>query len=201
MELDREPAVRAHLAFQLEHGARCERFGEGARLDEAAAAYRFIRTELKSKDYDRALLAVLLRAGRFEEAGPVAQDLPDGPERRAAQLAVRAATEGVEPAVREALRIPSGERAAVLDQAAQHLTLARRYPAAARLLDGGAGGGVGRLGGVGGHGQAERDEGGGGAAARAGRQGRGRRRDGRARSGRHGQRVAASKARSALLRS
>ncbi|MBK9519878.1 MAG: DUF3857 domain-containing protein [Anaeromyxobacter sp.] len=140
VELDREPAVRAHLAFQLEHGARCERFGEGARLDEAAAAYRFIRTELKSKDYDRALLAVLLRAGRFEEAGPVAQDLPDGPERRAAQLAVRAATEGVEPAVREALRIPSGERAAVLDQAAQHLTLARRYPAAARLLDGGAGG-------------------------------------------------------------
>ncbi len=140
VELDRDPAVRGHLAFLLEHGEGCERFGEGARLDEAAAAYRVIRSELKSKEYDRALLTVLLRAGRFADAGPVAKDLPEGAERRAAQLAIRAATEGVEPAVKDALRLPSGERAAVLDQAAQHLVLARRYPEAARLLDGGAGG-------------------------------------------------------------
>jgi hypothetical protein len=132
--------VRGHLAFLLEHGEGCERFGEGARLDEAAAAYRFIRVELKSKEFDRALLAVLLRSGRFGDAAPVAKDLPDGPERRAAQLAIRAATEGVEPAVKEALKIASGDRAPVLDQAAQHLVLARRYAEAARLLDGGAGG-------------------------------------------------------------
>ena len=138
VELDRDPSVRGHLAFLLEHGARCERFGEGARLDEAASTYRFIRTELKSRDYDRALLVVLLRSGRFEEAGPVAKDLPEGPERRAAQLAVRAATEGAEVAVKEALRVPSADRAAVLDQASQHLVLARRYPEAAALLDGGA---------------------------------------------------------------
>ncbi len=140
VELDREPAVRGHLAFLLEHGEGCERYGEGARLDEAAAAYRVIRTELKSKEYDRALLAVLLRSGRFADAGPVAKDLPEGPERRAAQLAIRAATEGVEPAVRDALKVPSAERGPILDQAAQHLVLARRYPEAARLLDGGAGG-------------------------------------------------------------
>lgn len=140
VELDRDPAVRGHLAFLLEHGAGCERYGDGARLEEAAAAYRFIRVELKSKEFDGPLLAVLLRTGRFLDAVPVAADLPDGPARRAAQLAIRAATEGPGPAIRDALRIPSAERAAVLDQAAQHLVLVRRYPDAASLLDGGAGG-------------------------------------------------------------
>jgi tetratricopeptide (TPR) repeat protein len=140
VELDREPAVRAHLAFLLEHGEGCERYGEGARLDEAASVYRYIRTELKSKEHDRELLAVLLRAGRFADAGPVARDLPDGPEKRAALLSIRAATEGVEAAARDALRIPSSERAAVLDQTAQHLVLARRYADASRLLEGGSAG-------------------------------------------------------------
>jgi Flp pilus assembly protein TadD len=139
VELDRDPAVRAHLAFLLEHGEGCERFGEGARLDEAAAAYRFIRVELKSKEHDRDHLLVLLRAGRFADAAPLAADLAPA-DRRVAQLAIRAATEGVELAVADALKIPSGERAAALEQASQHLVLARRYPEAARLLDGAAAG-------------------------------------------------------------
>jgi transglutaminase-like putative cysteine protease/Flp pilus assembly protein TadD len=141
VELEKkEPAVRAHLAFLLEHGEGCVRFGEGARLDEAAQVYRAIRTELKSAEHDPALLTVLLRAGRFDDALPVARSLADGPERRAALLAARAATEGPEAAVGEALRIPAGERAAALDAAARHLMLARRYPEAARLLDGASGG-------------------------------------------------------------
>lgn len=139
VELDRDPAVRAHLGFLLEHGEGCERWGDGARLDEAAAAYRFIRVELKSKAYERDRLLVLLRAGRFADAAPVAADLQPA-DRRAAQLAIRAATEGVAPAVADALRIPSGDRGAALDQAAQHLVMARRYPEAAGLLDGAAGG-------------------------------------------------------------
>ena len=140
VDLDREPGVRAHLAFLLEHGARCERYGEGARLEEAASAYRYIRTELKSRDHDPALLAVLLRSGKFAEALPLARDLPEGRDRKAALLACRAATEGAEAAVKEALRQPAGERAPVLDAAAQHLVLARRYAEAARLLDAGSAG-------------------------------------------------------------
>ncbi len=140
VDLDRDPAVRAHLAFLLEHGERCERYGEGARLDEAAAAYRFIRNELKSKEHDQDLLAVLLRAGKFAEALPLARDLPEGRERKAALLACRAATEGADAAVREALRQPAAERAPVIDAAAQQLVLARRYGEAARLLDAGSAG-------------------------------------------------------------
>jgi len=137
-ELDREPAVRSHLAFLLEHGEGCQRFGEGAKLDEAASLFRALRKEDQDPDRDAEYVQVLLRAGRFADAGPVLRDLAEGPARRAAQLAVRAATEGVAPAVAEALRVPAAERAAVLDQAAQHLVLARRYPEAAALLEGGA---------------------------------------------------------------
>ncbi|HET9552816.1 MAG TPA: DUF3857 domain-containing protein, partial [Anaeromyxobacteraceae bacterium] len=60
-ELEKEPAVRAHLGFLLEHGEGCVRWGEGARLDEAAAVYRAIRTELKSAEHEKDLLTVLLR--------------------------------------------------------------------------------------------------------------------------------------------
>ena len=140
VDLDRDPGVRAHLAFLLEHGERCERYGEGARLDEAAAAYRAIRTEQRNKEHDPALLAVLLRAGKFAEALPLARELPEGREKRAALLACRAATEGVEAAVKEAMKQPAAERAPVLDAAAQHLLLARRYAEAARLLDAGSAG-------------------------------------------------------------
>jgi len=138
--LEREASVRAHLAFLLEHGERCERFGAGARLDEAASVYRLIRSDLKTKEHDPALLAVLLRAGKFAEALPLARDLADGPEKQAALLACRAATEGAPVAVKEALRQPAGERAPVLSAAAQHLLLARRYAEAAQLLEGASAG-------------------------------------------------------------
>jgi tetratricopeptide (TPR) repeat protein len=140
VELDRDPVVRAQLAFLLEHGEGCERFGDGARLAEAAALYRAIRSDTKSKEWERDHLEVLLRAGLFLEAGPVARDLPDSAERRAALLAIRAATEGVEEAVHDALRLSAPERAAAVEQAGELLLLARRYPEAAGLLDQGSGG-------------------------------------------------------------
>lgn len=135
VELEKEPFTRARLAFFLEHGGKCERWGAGARLDEAIQVFRSIRDELKSKAHDTELLEVYLHAGRFEDARSLAGDMKDGPERRAALIAATAALEGGPAAARAAARFSADDRGTALQGALMPLLAARRYAAAADLLD------------------------------------------------------------------
>lgn len=133
-ELDPAPGIRAVLAFYLEHDARCERFGEGAKLEEAIALYRAIHEELKSTEYDDDYLEALIAGGRFAEALALARTTKGGPQRDAALVAAAAALDGPAAAAREAERLTPEARTQALQGALRSLVRARRYDAVAGLL-------------------------------------------------------------------
>jgi tetratricopeptide (TPR) repeat protein len=133
-ELDPRAGTRARLAFLLEHDARCERFGEGAKLDEAIAVFRSIHEELKSPDHDEDYLEALVAGGRFQEALSLARTMEGGARRDAALVAAAAALEGPAAAAREAERLSPEARTQALQGALRALVRARRYPAVAGLL-------------------------------------------------------------------
>ena len=78
-----------------------------------------------------------MRAGRFAEAKELAAQMKDSQTGSVLSLVATAATDGVDAAVREGERAFGDDRAraAALQAAAQSLTLARRYPEAAALME------------------------------------------------------------------
>ncbi len=86
---------------------------------------------------DDSLLVALVRAGRFSEAKELAAQMKDSQTGSVLSLVATAATDGVDAAVREGERAFGDDRAraSALQAAAQNLTLARRYPEAAALME------------------------------------------------------------------
>jgi tetratricopeptide (TPR) repeat protein/transglutaminase-like putative cysteine protease len=137
-ELDpKDPLGRTDLAVLLEHDAAGARYGPGADLGAAIDEYKALKKDLGARNVDDNLLIALVRAGRFPEAKELAAQMKDSPTGSLYSLVATAATDGVDAAVREGERTFSDDRAraSALRTAAQSLTLARRYPEAAALME------------------------------------------------------------------
>ncbi len=137
-ELDpKDQAARAELAILLEHDAEGVRYSPRADLGAAIDEYKALKKDLGAKTVDENLLIALVRAGRFPEAKELAARMKDSQTGSVLSLTAIAATDGVEAAVREGEHAFSDDkaRAAALQSAAQNLTLARRYPEAAALME------------------------------------------------------------------
>lgn len=138
-ELDPDDQIaRADLAILLEHDVRGDRYTAGADLAAAIDEYRALRADLESADMDQNLAVALLRAGRFQELRDFLGEIEETEERKVLRLVATAALESPDAAVREAeRRFPAGEsRLTALANAAQNLTILRRYSDAAALLEG-----------------------------------------------------------------
>jgi tetratricopeptide (TPR) repeat protein/transglutaminase-like putative cysteine protease len=137
-ELDpKDPITRADLAILLEHDDHGLRYGPHADLGAAIDEYKALKKDLAAKTVDDNLLIALVRAGRFPEAKELAAQMKDSQTASLFSLVATAAIDGVDAAVREGERAFSDDkaRAAALQSAAQSLTLARRYPEAAALME------------------------------------------------------------------
>jgi tetratricopeptide (TPR) repeat protein/transglutaminase-like putative cysteine protease len=137
-ELDpKDPLGRTDLAVLLEHDAAGVRYSPQADLGAAIDEYRALKKDLGAKNVDDNLLIALVRAGRFPEAKELAAQMKDSQTGALYSLVATAATDGVDAAVREGERAFSDDRAraSALQTAAQTLTLARRYPEAAALME------------------------------------------------------------------
>jgi transglutaminase-like putative cysteine protease/predicted Zn-dependent protease len=138
-ELDpKEATIRADLAILLEYDAAGRRYAKGSDLAAAIDEYKALRADLQEATMDDNLLFAFLRAGRFAEMKELLGELDDSVTRSTLRLVAVAATEGADAASRQAERsFADGEkRRNALLQASQHLVQARRYPAAAALLEG-----------------------------------------------------------------
>ena len=137
-ELDpKDPVTRADLAILLEHDAQGLRYSPRADLGAAIDEYKALKKDLAAKTVDDSLLMVLVRAGRFAEAKELANQMKDSQTGSVLSLVATAATDGVDAAVREGERAFGDDkaRASALQTAAQNLTLARRYPEAAAMME------------------------------------------------------------------
>jgi transglutaminase-like putative cysteine protease/predicted Zn-dependent protease len=137
-ELDpKDPVTRADLAVLLEHDAHGLRYSPRADLGAAIDEYKALKKDLAVKTVDDSLLIALVRAGRFPEAKELAAQMKDSQTGSVLSLVATAATDGVDAAVREGERAFGDDtaRASALQAAAQNLTLARRYPEAAALME------------------------------------------------------------------
>ncbi|HEX9943112.1 MAG TPA: DUF3857 domain-containing protein [Thermoanaerobaculia bacterium] len=137
-ELDPKDAIaRVDLAILLEHDAQGQRYSPRADLTAAIDEYRALRKDLGNGNVDDNLLVALVRAGRFAEAKDLAAQMKDSATGAVFSIVATAATGGAEAAVRESERKygDDSSRADALQQAAQSLLLARRYPEAAALLE------------------------------------------------------------------
>jgi tetratricopeptide (TPR) repeat protein len=137
-ELDpKDPVGRADLAILLEYDAAGVRYSPQADLGAAIDEYKALKKDLGVKTVDDNLLIALVRAGRFPEAKELAAQIKDSQTGSLYSLVATAATDGVDAAVREGERTFSDDRAraSALQSAAQTLTLARRYPEAAALME------------------------------------------------------------------
>ena len=139
-ELDpKDLGIRSELAILLEHDAHGLRYTPQSDLAAAIDEYKAAKKDLgaEAAGVDENLLIALVRAGRFPEAKELVAQMKDSQTGSVLSLVATAATDGVEAAVREGERRFSDDRtrASALQAAAQSLTLARRYPEAAALLE------------------------------------------------------------------
>ncbi|MFL6234730.1 MAG: DUF3857 domain-containing protein [Thermoanaerobaculia bacterium] len=137
-ELDpKDQAARSELAILLEHDAGGVRYSPRADLGAAIDEYKALKKDLGAKEADDNLLVALARAGRYAEAKELAAQRKDSQTGSIVSLVAIAATDGADAAVREGEHAFSDDkaRAAALQSAAQTLTLARRYPEAAALME------------------------------------------------------------------
>ncbi len=128
----------ANLAILLEHNQYAQRYGPGARVDEAIRLYRQLSTEeLDQAGVLNNLPVALLRAGRFGEL----EQWTAGQRTTESILQLRvlalALTRGPAAAVAEANRIISDEKARsrALEAVCGDLVRLRRYADAAALLE------------------------------------------------------------------
>jgi tetratricopeptide (TPR) repeat protein len=137
-ELDpKDQTARSELAILLEQDAEGVRYSPRADLGAAIDEYKALKKDLGAKGVDDNLLVALVRAGRFAEAKELAAQMKGSQKGSVLSLVAIAATDGVEAAVREGEHAYSDdkERAEALQTAAQTLTLVRRYPEAAALME------------------------------------------------------------------
>lgn len=137
VELDPEqPLARTELAILLEYDDQGRRYTGGADLDRAIAEYRILRDELGARNLEVNLISALFWASRWEELYVATLSLPDTPVSAYLQLVALAILRGPDAAIRESENLSSSleEKLGLLNSAAQHLVIARRYIAAAALL-------------------------------------------------------------------
>jgi transglutaminase-like putative cysteine protease/predicted Zn-dependent protease len=136
-ELDpKDQAARSELAILLEHDASGVRYSPRADLGAAIDEYKALKKD-GVKEVDDNLLVALVRAGRYPEAKELAARMKDSQTGSILSLVAIAATDGADAAVRQGEHAFSDDkaRASALQSAAQTLTLARRYPEAAALME------------------------------------------------------------------
>lgn len=136
LEIDPTDTVaRGDLAILLEHDEQGVRYGTEADLGGAITEYELLLDESDPSDpiYDN-LLNALMYAGRFEELKERLGDPHDSPS---LFLVATAATDGPEPAVKEASRLSpyAEDRYPMLLEAGFQLAQLRLYPEAAALLN------------------------------------------------------------------
>lgn len=138
-ELDpKDTDILADLGILLEHDASGRRYSSKAQLREAIEVYR----RIEEVDHDDAprwkdnILFDMIYSGQLKEAAAMLADLPQTQERLAMRLAIIAATEGPETAVKRSTEIArdSGHRAPALKIAATILRNLRMYAASAELV-------------------------------------------------------------------
>ncbi len=136
----KDAGIRADLAILLEHDADGVRYSPRARIAEAAAEYRALRTDLKDKRFDDNLIICLMWTGAFDELLREVRALDASPLHSALRVLAVAALSGPEVALQEAGRTiadPEARRKAV-ETAGGTLAQLRRYGLAARLIKEGA---------------------------------------------------------------
>jgi len=119
----------------LEHDASGRRYSPKARMVEAIAEYRALRSDLDEHRFDESLVAVLVRAGRFSEALELAHTLDATDAIRGLRVAAAAGlgiTDGLEEA--NALSSDPQVRGKALIEGGRALAALRRYEDAATLF-------------------------------------------------------------------
>ena len=131
-----DPLPRTELAILLEYNDEGQRYVTGADLDRAAAHYRILRDELGARNLEVNLVSALFWAQRWEELYAATIEMHETPVSPYLHLVALAILRGPEAAIREAANLSSTleEQLSLLNSAAQHLVIARRYKSAAALL-------------------------------------------------------------------
>jgi tetratricopeptide (TPR) repeat protein len=124
------------LAMAYEFGTDGERFGPGARLDEAVAELQHFRKDLRGAIGDEELLWALYRAGKDAEVLSRAPRSSSSARRNAEWVASLAIRSGVEEAVEQVRRFSLGEeeRRKLLETASEELTARGEFAAATELF-------------------------------------------------------------------
>jgi tetratricopeptide (TPR) repeat protein/transglutaminase-like putative cysteine protease len=126
---------RIDLAILLEHNARGQQYGKGARLDEAVTLYREIMKTSPGSGVQRNLAIALLYAGRYQEAKDEAKKVPSAELQAVISTVVTAVSGGADRAIIEAQSY-ADDRATALNLAAasETLTELRQYDNALELM-------------------------------------------------------------------
>ena len=137
-EFDKAGLIAADYAILLEHNAQAERYGTGAKLDDAIAEYRAMGQEkMDQANLPDNLGFALWRAGHvdalLEHLGATKGATPS---RHSLKLAALAVKNGPAAAIEESSRLGlnAQSRAQVLTGASQQLLMTRRYKEAGEMM-------------------------------------------------------------------
>jgi hypothetical protein len=125
------------LAVAYEFGTDGQRFGPGARLNEAVAELNHFRMDLRGALGDEELLWALYRAGKDAEVLSLAPRTSPSPRRNAEWVASLAIRSGVEEALEQIRRFNLNDdvRRKLLETASEELTARGEFAAAAELFE------------------------------------------------------------------
>ena len=124
------------LALVYEFGPDGDRFGRGARLDDAVGELKHLRDELHDNSSDEELLWALFRVGKDAEVLALAPRVASGARRNAewvASLALRASVQDAQEQVRR-FNLDETERRSLLESASEELTARGEFAPAAELF-------------------------------------------------------------------
>jgi hypothetical protein len=137
IELDPENEARFELPILLEHTPQGQRYGTGARMDEAISLYREI---VKKPDHlpqlDQNLAIALIWAGKLDEAKEAAKKITDEPKNLLLDTIAAIQETPARVIVRSQSAYPdSKQRAYYLGAISQTLAQLRYYEAAATMMN------------------------------------------------------------------
>jgi len=142
LELDpKDDETRAQLAILLEYNTAGDRYGAGAKLDQAIAEYKKLGDNLAALNMPQNYPIAMVRAERMAELKEYLNKQPDTEHNRALLVCAEAVLSGSKVAVQRAGEVSSFDaKQRILASAGQTLIAIREYALAADIFEAGAAG-------------------------------------------------------------
>lgn len=130
-------AVRAELAYVLEHNDAGVKHGKGARLADAIAEWEAMKTEVEANDayVDRQLMTLYARTNAWAKLKSLTEETTDTEQKEGHRILAVAMLEGAPAALEAARSIEPAARRTAIAQAGSMLAVQRSYPEAVVLLE------------------------------------------------------------------